>query len=95
MHQGKIVEQGTYAQLIASGGPFSRLVSEFGGTAEEEREKEEGEEEDAIEASQVAIDSDVKRLNRKHMGKAAGTGKLEVSLNNFSFADIIGSIDGV
>jgi hypothetical protein len=49
MAQGKIVEQGTYDQLILNGGDFSRLVAEFGGKEEEKKEEEEEAEEDAIE----------------------------------------------
>jgi CO dehydrogenase/acetyl-CoA synthase beta subunit len=62
---------------MRNSGPFSRLVSEFGGATEEKREEEEAEEEEAIETA--PIDDKVSRLSRKHMGKAAGTGKLEVS----------------
>jgi len=54
MHQGKIVEQGTYEELIAAGGSFSRLIAEFGGKEEEKKEQEEEEEEDAIEESKAA-----------------------------------------
>jgi ATP-binding cassette, subfamily C (CFTR/MRP), member 1 len=49
MHQGKIVEQGTYNELISAGKSFARLIAEFGGEDEEEKEREEGAEEDAIE----------------------------------------------
>ena len=51
MHQGRIVEQGTYDELMESGGDFARLVAEFGGKDEEEKEKEDEAEEDAIEES--------------------------------------------
>jgi ATP-binding cassette, subfamily C (CFTR/MRP), member 1 len=49
MHQGKIVEQGTYEELISHGGDFARLVAEFGGKEEEKKEEEDEAEEDAIE----------------------------------------------
>ena len=48
MHQGKIVEQGTYDELMSHGGDFARLVDEYGGK-EEKKEEEEEAEEDAIE----------------------------------------------
>ena len=48
MHQGKIVEQGTYDELLSHGGDFARLVEEYGG---KEDEKKEEDEEDAIEES--------------------------------------------
>lgn len=54
MHQGKIVEQGTYNELLSAGGSFSRLVAEFGGTEEEKKDKEDEAEEDAIEESKEA-----------------------------------------
>lgn len=76
LQQGRIVEKGTYADLIASGGPFYRLVTEFGGAAEEKKEEQDDKEEEAIEAKPAT--NDIKQLSRKHMGKAAGTGKLEV-----------------
>lgn len=61
------------------GGAFSRLLTEFGGVTEILREKQEVEEEDAIEAvaKEEVQDETLVRLNRKHMGKAAGTGRLE------------------
>jgi ATP-binding cassette, subfamily C (CFTR/MRP), member 1 len=48
MDQGRIVEQGTYEDLLSSGGNFARLVAEYGGKAEEQNEEQE-ESEDAIE----------------------------------------------
>lgn len=38
MYQGKIVEQGTYNELIANCGDFSRLVAEYGGREENNEE---------------------------------------------------------
>jgi ATP-binding cassette, subfamily C (CFTR/MRP), member 1 len=49
MHQGKIVEQGTYDELIARGGAFARLIEDYGGNEEEKKEEEDEAEEDAIE----------------------------------------------
>jgi hypothetical protein len=49
MHQGKIVEQGTYDELLSHGGDFARLVDEFGGKEEEKKEVEDEVEEDGIE----------------------------------------------
>lgn len=45
---GTIGERGTYDELVARDGPFSRFIAEFGGQQEEEEKKEE-KEEDAIE----------------------------------------------
>jgi len=49
MDQGKIVEQGTYDELLSHGGNFARLLDQFGGKEEEKKEEEEEAEEDAIE----------------------------------------------
>ena len=49
MHQGKIVEQGTYEELISRGGDFARLVEEYGGKEEEKKEEADEAEGDAIE----------------------------------------------
>ncbi|KAK4689734.1 hypothetical protein P7C73_g391, partial [Tremellales sp. Uapishka_1] len=76
--QGHIVESGAYADLLKNKGPFSRLVAEFGGSAQE-KEEHDAEEEDAIEAiGATAVKApQTVRLTKKLMGKAAGTGKLE------------------
>ncbi|KAI5476304.1 ABC transporter [Pseudohyphozyma bogoriensis] len=42
LENGKIVEQGTYAELVAANGTFARLAAEYG-RAEAEKEKEEKE----------------------------------------------------
>ena len=70
MNQGKIVEQGTYEELITSGGDFSRLVAEFGGKEEEKKEEEEEAEEDAIEEP---LDLKEKEKKPEQKGKALMT----------------------
>jgi len=40
---GRIAEQGTYAELMARGGEFSAFINEFGSAQEEEEEKNEDE----------------------------------------------------
>jgi ATP-binding cassette, subfamily C (CFTR/MRP), member 1 len=44
MSNGKIVEQGTYDELLARAGDFAKLVTEYGGKEEEEKEHEVDEE---------------------------------------------------
>ena len=66
MSQGRIVEEGTYTELIARGEDFSKLVASFGAGAEEEPEP-------AAVFVAPAVASE-KIRNRK----AKGTGKLEV-----------------
>ncbi|KAJ7779407.1 hypothetical protein DFH07DRAFT_1030143, partial [Mycena maculata] len=68
---GTIAEVSTYSELIAQGGQFARLDSEFGGA---EAEGKEGEEEDM----QVQVVS-VADIKEKSAG-AAGTGKIEGKL---------------
>lgn len=59
-------------------GPFAKLVDEFGGAAMSREAEAAAEEENAIEEPSQ-IESDKRdRLTKKLMGKAAGTGKLEV-----------------
>ena len=58
---GRIVERGTYSELMSNNGDFSRFVNEFGTQAEErEKEEEEGIEEGAEgvvqdEAAEAAV----------------------------------------
>ena len=46
MREGRILEQGTYADLLEHGGEFNRLIDEF--SAAEEKEKEEEEERERL-----------------------------------------------
>ncbi|PWN53455.1 putative YOR1-ABC transporter [Violaceomyces palustris] len=62
LEDGKIVEQGTYPELLAAKGAFSRLVDEFGGEKEEKEEGKEGEEKEEDKTSAAALDArDLKR----------------------------------
>jgi hypothetical protein len=75
LDNGHIAEEGTYEDLIQRNGPFQRLIAEFGGQKEEQKEEDEAEEEGAIE--QKGATPALSKLSRKVMGRAAGTGKLE------------------
>ncbi|WVQ72250.1 hypothetical protein IAR50_001799 [Cryptococcus sp. DSM 104548] len=80
IRQGRIVEQGTYTELIASQGLVEKLMTEFGGLGGAGEEEHAAEEEDTLEedskkAGQVKEASD--DLKDAGKGKAAGTGKLE------------------
>ncbi|KAL7419852.1 hypothetical protein Q5752_005768 [Cryptotrichosporon argae] len=83
LNAGKIVEEGSYTTLMQSGGPFSRLITEFGGQSEAKKETEDADAEAALE--EAAVDNEkpatdeqkITQLTAKLMGKAAGTGKLE------------------
>ncbi|KAH9856552.1 ABC protein [Lenzites betulinus] len=75
---GRIAEQGTYAELMSHGNEFARLMQEFGGKNQEEEEA--AEEEDVTEAaakvSPAAVD-DAKMKSEAVQRKGEGTGKLE------------------
>ncbi|BEJ03533.1 hypothetical protein CcaverHIS641_0107080 [Cutaneotrichosporon cavernicola] len=77
IQHGHVVEEGTYDALLASEGPFRRLVKEFGGT--DAKQEEDGREEGAIEEAPVDTADAEAKAHEKFMGctKAAGTGKLE------------------
>lgn len=78
LQNGRVVEEGTYLSLMASQGPFSRMIADFGGSAEEKHEVQDAKEEEVIEQIPKTGVEDLKvLLTRKRMGKAAGTGKLE------------------
>ena len=56
MNDGRVSEQGTYNELKAAGGAFSRLIRDFG--ADDEHEAREEAEEDAIQKSLPAVKHD-------------------------------------
>ncbi|TCD60600.1 hypothetical protein EIP91_009818 [Steccherinum ochraceum] len=83
LHNGRIADQGSYVDLINKQGEFARLIQEFGGRAEEEREERDEVEEGAIEEEGVMKGESAKVL-KEAMKKAedavksgSGTGKLE------------------
>ncbi|TFK93972.1 ABC protein [Polyporus arcularius HHB13444] len=78
LQNGRIAEQGTYADLVANGKEFARLMQEFGGQTEEEEAEAEAEEDIAAATKQQApgID-DAKNKSDAIQRKGAGTGKLE------------------
>lgn len=80
---GQVVEAGSYSELMRNNGPFGRLLLEFGGADEQNKEESDATEEEAVEeaSKQDITKQDIIRLTKKHMGKAAGTGKLEVGCN--------------
>jgi ATP-binding cassette subfamily C (CFTR/MRP) protein 1 len=75
VEDGKIVEEGTYVDLMAAKGPFARLLQEFGGDhAEEDEDGEDAE----IAAKNLAIDNKLRRAEAmEKSAAAAGTGRLE------------------
>ena len=75
LHDGRVAEQGTYQQLIASNGEFARLDKEFGGSGTDYKIE--------IEKPQAAANmkQDIKsKLALASRQTAAGTGKLEGKL---------------
>ncbi|KZT61359.1 ABC protein [Calocera cornea HHB12733] len=82
---GVIAEQGTYEQLVAQNGTFSRLAKQFAGEAEEQRRREAEEEEreaeegapTAKQQQELTTEAVKEKMDRLAFGKAAGTGRLE------------------
>lgn len=89
IQNGHVVEEGSYDTLMTSGAAFQKLMDEFGGQHAMKEEQEIEEEEDAIEDTegpnalkrQQTNEAKIEKLTRAQMGKAAGTGKLEVGLS--------------
>lgn len=73
MANGRVVEAGTYNDLLARGGDFARLSKEFGGETEKEEEEEavDGEEEKKVASIDKA------QLKARLLGNAEGKGTLE------------------
>lgn len=71
---GRIAEQGTYAELMVRGGEFSAFINEFGSAQEEEEENED--EEEAIENLSAESEG----------GKAAGLMKEKEKLDKMKKA---------
>jgi ATP-binding cassette subfamily C (CFTR/MRP) protein 1 len=77
LDHGRIVEEGTYAKLIAADGEFARLDREFGGEStemEEAAEEQQAIEEDVRTVVHPSLDAAKAKANNR---KGAGTGKLE------------------
>ncbi len=71
MDNGRIIEEGTYQQLISDSGGFSRLATEFGGHGSSSETSEEMKVDNAITLE------DVKTKSANALRTGAGTGKLE------------------
>lgn len=70
LDNGRIVEEGSYTQLISDGGNFARLAKEFGGSSGSSESPEE---------SPTSVDVDIKGAKAKSdlASRAGGSGKLE------------------
>lgn len=69
LEHGKIVEAGTYSQLLSNRGPFSRLMIEFGGEKEEKEEEEQAEEEEAIDGDAQGDKQVIDAIEEKKLGR--------------------------
>lgn len=83
LRNGRIAEQGTYDDLLVRQGEFARLISEFGGKAEKDREEDQEDEAEAIE-SVPTTSSNINTVLQEAKQKAidaiksgTGSGKLE------------------
>ncbi|KZT29601.1 ABC protein [Neolentinus lepideus HHB14362 ss-1] len=79
LSNGRIVEQGTYQQLIDRDGEFARLDREFGGQTTENQEHESAEEsvEETTPAPSMGIEEAKMKSEKQARHVGAGTGKLE------------------
>jgi len=78
LEDGQIAEHGTFDELMSLRGPFSRLLLEFGSNSGGPGEKA-----DLIDDDNIPLDSQREKallslISGKDVGKAAGSGKLEV-----------------
>ena len=78
MQEGRIVEEGTYEQLMNKHGAFCDLMNDFGGAKEQQNEDDAEKEEAALQLPSAEQQRAV--FSKKRLGKASGSGKLEVSL---------------
>ena len=85
LQHGRIVEEGTYDELMRRGDAFSKLMSSFGGVTEDEADGSDATksaDEDELTSPTVTADK-LAKITRKSVRKAAGTGKLEVIDRHF------------
>jgi hypothetical protein len=78
LEDGQIAEHGTFGELMRLRGPFSRLLMEFG--SESGRTDKQA---DSIDEDDIPLDNQREKallslISGKDVGKAAGSGKLEV-----------------
>lgn len=69
MEDGKVAEQGTYNELKAKGGSFSRLIRDFG--SEDQYEKQQEDEQDAVDGETQEIMKKHDRANMVARGTAS------------------------
>ncbi|KIK62471.1 hypothetical protein GYMLUDRAFT_41922 [Collybiopsis luxurians FD-317 M1] len=80
VNDGRIIELGTYNELMANGGEFSRFVAEFGNNDSENKEAEEEKEEAiVVEAAKAENEEEVKEKRRK---ATAGAGMMQAEERN-------------
>lgn len=72
VNEGRIVEFGTYNELMENGSEFSKFVNEFGNNDQEEAQEEE----------MVAAIEDVEEVKEKRKKATAGAGMMQVEERN-------------
>ncbi|CDO74908.1 hypothetical protein BN946_scf184988.g15 [Trametes cinnabarina] len=80
LENGRIAEEGTFAEIMDHGKEFARLMQEFGGETQREEEEADAEQDVTDAAMQVASGAaieDAKNKSESVQRKGAGTGKLE------------------
>lgn len=75
---GRVVERGTYNELIASNGSFAKFVSEFGAKNETEGEEQESSEGDAKQKKST-VGAQIMQAEERSTGAVSNTGGLVVT----------------
>ena len=78
LQNGRIAEQGTYADLMTNGKEFARLMAEYGGESKEEEDEAEAEVDVTDARNEAPAQLDVAKNKAAAVQRTgAGTGKLE------------------
>lgn len=80
MENGQIAEHGAFNELMSLRGPFSRLLLDFGSHAGRTGERQAGIDDADKPLDNLREKTLLSLISGKDVGKAAGSGKLEVSL---------------
>ncbi|KAF5342067.1 hypothetical protein D9611_001575 [Ephemerocybe angulata] len=80
--EGRIVEQGTYEELMGTGEAFSKFIAEFGSQEQEEKEKEDELEEDAIDPIVEENGPEEKETKKERVPAKAGAALMQEEERN-------------
>lgn len=86
---GRLAEEGTYAELIARDGAFSRFVREFGS---QEVKKEDEEEAERRETAALEVDKDPEAERKAEKRRKAQSGKAMMQTEERNTGSVSGSV---